>query len=262
MRVDNLVDERRDPIASTRAAAEFLSRMHDRLDSWPLAITAYNHGPEGIARAVDEVGTTDITRIIRDYRGKAFGFASRNFYAEFLAALEVERDRERHFGEFPAEPPLQLNERRLARPIGIEAAARLARTDRTELAELNPALSRLVVSGRRPIPAGYRLRVPNHGSTGFETRLAEFAAEERVTRVAAPAPAEGRVVRASTTAKSRPPARTVSTHRVRRGQTLSHIAREHRVSVESLRRANRLGKSATLRAGQVLKVVRTGQSET
>jgi membrane-bound lytic murein transglycosylase D len=260
LRVDHLVDVRRDPISSTHAAAAFRGRMHDRLDSWPLAITAYNHGPDGIARAVDELGTTDIARIVRDYRGRAFGFASRNFYAEFLAALDAERDRERHFGTFPAEPPVRVHERRLARAVGIEAAARLARTDRAELAELNPALSSLVVSGRRPIPAGYRLRLPEEGSSGFETRLAAFAAEERVTRVAAPAPDEGRIVRAS--AKSRTPARTVSTHRVRRGQTLSHIARQHRVSVESLRRANRLGKSATLRVGQVLKVVRSGQSET
>jgi membrane-bound lytic murein transglycosylase D len=261
MRVDHLVDERRIDRVDPRGRG--VPRAGARsAESWPLAITAYNHGPEGMARAVDELGTTDIAVVIRDYRGKAFG-ASRNFSAECLAALDVERDRHRHFGDFPAESPLRLNERRLARPVGIEAAARLARTDRTELAELNPALSSLVVSGRRPIPAGYRLRLPENGSTGFESRLAEFAAEERVTRVAAPAPAEGRVIRATATAKSRPAAtRTVSTHRVRRGQTLSHIARQHGVSVDSLRRANRLGKSATLRSGQVLKVVRAGQSET
>jgi membrane-bound lytic murein transglycosylase D len=265
MRVDQLIDERRDPISSTRAAAQFLSRVHDQLDSWPLAITAYNHGPDGIARAVDEVGSSDIATIIRDYRGKSFGFASRNFYAEFLAALDVEHDGERHFGPFPADQPLHLNERRLERAVGIEAAARLARTDRSEIAELNPALSPLVVSGRRPIPAGYKLRLPASGGAGFESRLAEFAAEERVTRVAAPAPAasEGRIVRASVPARTRVAARpTVTTHRVRRGQTLSHIARAHRVSVQSLKRANRLGKSTTLRTGQVLKVVRDTQNET
>jgi membrane-bound lytic murein transglycosylase D len=263
MRVDNLVDERRDPISSTRAAAEFLARVHDRLDSWPLAITAYNHGPDGIGRAVDELGTSDIATIVRDYRGKAFGFASRNFYAEFLAALEVEREHERYFGEVSGETPLRLHERRLERALGIEAAARLAKTDREQLASLNPALSTLVVSGRRPIPAGYRLRLPESGSGGFETRFAEFSAEERVTRVAAPLPSEPRIVRASATAKSRPTARQVaSSHRVRRGQTLSHIARQHRVSVASLRKANRLGKAEKLRAGRVLRIVRSGQSET
>jgi membrane-bound lytic murein transglycosylase D len=254
MRVDNLVDERRDPIASTQAAARFLSRVHDALDSWPLAITAYNHGPEGIARAVDELGTTDIGTIVRDYRGKAFGFASRNFYAEFLAALDVEREWDKRFRESgtPAEAPLRLYERRLDRALGIEAAARLAKVDREELATLNPALSSLVVSGRRPIPAGYRLRLPE-GGEGFDARLVRFNAEERVTRVASSS--EPRVIRASTSAKARPVVRApVLTYRVRPGQTLSHIARAHNVSVARLRSANRMGKTAKVRAGQVLRI--------
>src|SRR5439155_792023 len=77
MRVDALVDERRDPFASTRAAALYLREVHRLLNSWPLAITAYNHGPQGMARAVRQVGTTDIASIIRQYDGMAFGFAPR-----------------------------------------------------------------------------------------------------------------------------------------------------------------------------------------
>jgi membrane-bound lytic murein transglycosylase D len=255
MRVDNLVDERRDPISSTRAAARFLSRVHDALDSWPLAITAYNHGPDGMARAVDELGTADIAAIVRDYRGKAFGFASRNFYAEFLAALDVERDWEKRFAEPPAEPPFRLQERRLVRALGIDAAARLAKVDRLQLASLNPALSSLVVSGRRPIPAGYRLRLPETGGSEFDNRLVQFTAEERVTRVASPSPSEPRVIRASTSAKTRPAARgVVLTYRVRPGQTLSHIARAHKVSVARLRSVNRIGKAAKVRAGQLLRI--------
>src|SRR2546427_8294627 len=76
LRVDGLVDERRDPLYSTHAAAQFLTSLYDSLGSWPLAITAYNHGPEGMARAVAQLGTTDIVTIVRDYHGNAFGFAS------------------------------------------------------------------------------------------------------------------------------------------------------------------------------------------
>src|SRR5438477_234752 len=97
------VDGRRDPIFSTRAAARFLDEMHDSLGAWPLAITAYNHGPEGVARAVGQCGTRDIATIVRDYHGSAFGFASRNFYAEFLAALDVERNYREYFGNMPVE---------------------------------------------------------------------------------------------------------------------------------------------------------------
>jgi len=246
LRVDNLVDERRDPITATRAAAQFLGHLHDALGAWPLAITAYNHGPEGIARAVEETGSTDIATIVRDYRGAAFGFASRNFYAEFLAALDIDGDYQKYFGELPLERPLRGREHRLERSVGIETAARLAHTDREELATLNPALSAMVVGGRRPIPAGYRLRLPESGATAFASRLADVPAEPRVVRAAARS-----VVHKGKTA----PVRTAFvTHRVRRGQTLSHIAKQHRVSVARLMSANRLRKASTLKPGQTIKI--------
>jgi membrane-bound lytic murein transglycosylase D len=254
MRVDHLVDERRDPIYSTRAAAQFLVRLHDQLETWPLAITAYNHGPDGIARAVRETGTTDIGRIVREYQGRAFGFASRNFYAEFLAAVDVENDYRKHFGDLRVEPPLDASEHMLDRSLGIEVAARLARTEREDLAELNPGLMDLVVSGRRPIPRGYRLRIPADARDGFDTRLAAVAEEPAPKRVATrdPAPKQVRVAKAR---DSEPAARrTLVTHRVRRGQTLSHIAKKHRVSVARLRSTNGIGRTARLRPGQVLKI--------
>ena len=244
MRVDSLVDERRDPISSTRAAARFLVRVHDMLDTWPLTITAYNHGPDGMARAVAEVGTTDIATIVRDYRGKAFGFASRNFYAEFLAALDVERDFRTYFGEAPEEPALRVHERRLERALGMEAAARLARTSRAQLASLNPALSTLVVSGRRPIPAGYQLRLPESAGAAFQGRLAEFTAEQGVTGSASPRP-----VRVAASARGQVRS-ALLTYRVRRAQTVSHTGKKHRVSAQS----HRPGKKARSRPRQVLKI--------
>src|SRR6266566_1589570 len=244
MRVDNLVDERRDPISSTRAAARFLTRVHDMLDTWPLTITAYNHGPDGVARAVSEVGTNDIATIVRDYHGKAFGFASRNFYVEFLAALDVERDFRTYFGDLHGEPPPRVRERRLERALGIEAAARLARIGRSELASLNPALSTLVVTGRRPIPAGYRLRLPESAGGSFENRLAEFSAEQGVTSSAAPRPVR---VAASAKGRVRP---AVLTYRVRRGATASHAVKKHKVSAPS----HRPGKKARHRPRQNLRV--------
>jgi membrane-bound lytic murein transglycosylase D len=248
MRIDRVVDERRDPIASTRAAARFLARMYDTLGSWPLTITAYNHGPAGIARAVDEIGTSDIGRIVREYRGNAFGFASRNFYAEFLAAVDVERDPTPHFGELPAEAPVEVREHELDRSIGIEQAARIAETGREDVASLNPALSDEVVEGRRPIPAGYRLRLPEAGATRLATRLGSGSDEPAIERVVARVPA------AKKTARKTPTRRAAVTHRVRAGQTLSHIAKQHRVSVAALRSANRMGNATRLRPGQVLRI--------
>ena len=69
------------------------------LGTWPLALTAYNHGAGGISRAVRETGTTDIEKIVANYRGRRFGFASRNFYAQFLAVVHVENNARQYFGD-------------------------------------------------------------------------------------------------------------------------------------------------------------------
>lgn len=246
MDVNALVDERRDPIAATRGAARFLRHNYAQLEeSWPLAITAYNHGPAGVRRAINETGSTDIAVIVERYRGPAFGFASRNFYAEFLAAVDVDTYRSAYFGELAVDRPEPTRVIPLDRPIGIEVAARLAGADRDKMAALNPALMDPVVEGRRLIPAGYELRLPAERSAGFEERLAQFAAEQRVMRVAAPAvPARRASGRGVATA-----------HRVGRGDTLSEIAQRYRVSVASLRTANRI-KGKEIRPGQVLKIPR------
>jgi membrane-bound lytic murein transglycosylase D len=244
LRIDGLVDERRDPLASTRAAARYFAILYDELGSWPLAITSYNHGPVGISRAVDEVGSRDIATIIRNYDGNAFGFASRNFYAEFLAALDVEGDHRTYFGDMQFPAPLQVREHRLDRPVGIQVAAKIAGVDRDELADLNPALSDGVVSGRQLIPTGYRLRLPAHADD-FATRLASVPVPPAATRRSSTRPSKK-------VAKSRP--KTLLTHRVRKGETLSHIARRHRVSVERLLAANGMTRATQLRSGQILRV--------
>jgi membrane-bound lytic murein transglycosylase D len=89
LRIDGKVDERRDPSRASLAAARYLRELHEQLGSWPLAITAYNHGPTGVQRAREIVGSDDLGEIVRRYDGPGFGFASRNFYAEFLAARHV-----------------------------------------------------------------------------------------------------------------------------------------------------------------------------
>ncbi|MFI5338758.1 MAG: transglycosylase SLT domain-containing protein [Candidatus Methylomirabilales bacterium] len=82
-------DDRRDPIRATEAAARLLKRDYQALGSWPLALLAYNHGREGILMAKATLGSNAVDEIIVRYNGPRFGFASRNFYPEFLAALDV-----------------------------------------------------------------------------------------------------------------------------------------------------------------------------
>jgi membrane-bound lytic murein transglycosylase D len=104
MRVDDAVDERLDPYRSTEAAAQLLAYNYRVLGSWPLALTAYNHGAAGMRRAKESVGTDDYVKINRTYSSRTFGFASRNFFPSFLAALTVDENPEKYFGALDRRP--------------------------------------------------------------------------------------------------------------------------------------------------------------
>ena len=82
------IDQRLDPMASATGAARYLKFAYNKLKDWPAAITSYNHGIGGMKKAQNQVGH-DFATIVRSYDGPAFGFASRNYYAQFLAAREI-----------------------------------------------------------------------------------------------------------------------------------------------------------------------------
>jgi len=91
---------------------------YSALGSWPLAITAYNHGRGGMMRAQSEVGSSDITKVIDEYQGPLFGYASMNFYSEFLAAVDVYNNYQQYFGQLVLDEPS-------TKPVQIEAAKTL-----------------------------------------------------------------------------------------------------------------------------------------
>jgi len=103
--VNRKADERLDPMKATRAAARLLMTNYNALGAWPLAVTAYNHGRAGMLRAQSEVGSSEITKIIEDYRGPLFGYASMNFYSEFVAAVDVYKSYQDYFGQLVLDKP-------------------------------------------------------------------------------------------------------------------------------------------------------------
>ena len=161
LRIDRAVDERLDPYRSTEAAAQLLSYNYRLLGSWPLAITAYNHGAEGMRRAREQVGSDDIVQIVRHYHSPSFGFASRNYYASFIAALRLDRDQFRYFGVLKREPDAASQEIPLEAPVRADALADVLKVSRDTLRELNPALRPAVWNLQQPLPRGYRLRLPS-----------------------------------------------------------------------------------------------------
>ncbi len=84
-------DDRNSPLLATQAAVRILKSNYALLGTWPLAITAYNHGLGGMRRAVEQTGSRDLDDVIERYESPSFGFASQNFYAEFVAALRTHK---------------------------------------------------------------------------------------------------------------------------------------------------------------------------
>ncbi len=160
LRIDRAVDERNDPILATQAAAQLLRKNYDRLQSWPLAITAYNHGREGMARAVTSLESTDIAVIIDQYRSKTFGFASSNFYPSFLAIIEIERDYRKYFGKLLVDSPVNMKRLSLNEPMSLKELSASCQIKPAEMGQYNRALTNWVVSGRAKIPTDYQPRVP------------------------------------------------------------------------------------------------------
>ena len=160
MRVDSLVDERLDPNTATEAAANLMLYNYRLVGTWPLAVTAYNHGPGGLRRAQEELGTSDIAVIVKRYQGSTFGFASRNFYCSFLAALEVDRNAERYFGPITRLPDTESTPVELPDYIAVDALAKAFNVDMGALRVLNPALRPPIWNLSRLVPRGYLLRLP------------------------------------------------------------------------------------------------------
>jgi len=228
MRIDHVVDERRDPFLSTVAAAQLLENNYQVIQSWPLAVTAYNHGLAGMRRAARELGTLDIAEIVRNYKGRTFGFASRNFYVAFLAALEVDSDPDKYFGPISRRPGADTVVTKVPDYVGVDSLQTALGLALTELKAWNPALMESVWSGDKFIPKGFSLRLPR-GSSDPQNLLASLPVSQRY-------------------AVQRPDVY----HRVGRGETLSEIAERYRVSVSSLMALNSLRNRNLIRIGQTL----------
>lgn len=229
MQIDHIVDERRDPYLSSNAAARLLKDNYDVIRSWPLAITAYNHGLAGMRRAVRQVGTDDIGQIIENYNSRTFGFASRNFYPAFLAALDVDRNAERYFGEFEIEPPLEVTVVTMPDYVDAEPLASAWDISLRELQRFNPALAETVWEGDKYVPRGFEVRIPANVGSDSSTLIAEIPSGMRF-------------------ASQRPDLQ----HRVGRGDTLSEIAERYGISLAALVRANGLDNRNFIRIGQQL----------
>ena len=234
LQMDEAVDARSDVLLAAAGAARKLRRDYESLEAWPLALTAYNHGAGGMARAVRRLGTRDIGVVVEKYRSRTFGFASRNFYAEFVAAVISYIERERHFPNVEPLPEIQFDVALRDRYVALTDLAAATGVEMDRLAELNPALDRTVLAGALLVPPRYPLRVPQGMAGQFEQAYADLPPENKPDRQAA------------------------FGYRVRRGDTLGGIARRFGSSVAELQRANRLPRADRIYIGQRLRIPQRG----
>tara|TARA_R110000824_G_scaffold7892_7_gene35995 strand:+ start:15529 stop:17670 length:2142 start_codon:yes stop_codon:yes gene_type:complete len=231
MRVDYIVDERLDPYTATYGAMELLEFNHNALGTWPLALTAYNHGANGIARAVRDVGSNDIGRIISEYKGPRFGFASRNFYPQFLAALQVDKNYRQYFGDIQLDFHPGFYEEEMESFVSAQDLATSLGVNVRDLERDNPALQPAVWSGTKRIPKGFGIKVRRDTLPGgnllasLDSLPLAYLHSEQIPDLS---------------------------YQVRSGDSLSIIAERYRTTVSELVAINQLRDRNTIRIGQQL----------
>lgn len=240
MRVDQLIDERRDPLESTRAAAAYLDQAYGYLGSWPLAITSYNYGQAGMARAVAEIGSSNLVDLIQRYNHPYWGFAPKQFYAEFLAAVEIGKNFSRYFPGIEQDAPRRIQELPLARNTTLSTAISSTGLSPEEFMEWNPALSTNV----RILPAGYRVKLPAERSVEPIMEVAQVNYQASAPRQVASAQSQQRQA----------PKAQVIHHRVQRGETLIQIAQRYGATVQRILHANGIRHAHLVRAGTTLRI--------
>jgi membrane-bound lytic murein transglycosylase D len=232
MRIDRSVDDRLDPFRSTEAAAQLLGYNYRVLGTWPLAITAYNHGTAGMLRAKETLGTEDIVTIVRRYNSRTFGFASRNFYVSFLAALDIDHNPDKYFGAVPRQGEAKFQVVPVPGYVSMTTLEHVLHVQPEALRALNPALLRPVWDGQLRVPRDYRLRLPMDGEQ-WTTELLAHQLNPHELYAGQPQPKR---------------------YKVQQGDTLAGLADRYGVPIDTLARMNRLRVSAALRVGRTIEL--------
>lgn len=184
--ISSVVDKRNHPMEATKFAAKLLRSNYGMLESWPLAVTGYNHGPTGVYKMTKSYETRELPELIQNVKSrKSFGFASRNFYACFLAALEVERNASKYFNSVAWSKPLDSQDLKL--PVSVKYKEILSWFDGDDLKAqvFNPHLTQKARKGQA-IPASTVISVPkdkyNVALISLARKDRNIAMEEKKTR--------------------------------------------------------------------------------
>lgn len=213
------VDERRDPIKSTEAAARYLRKLYDEFNDWFLALAAYNTGELRIWRAIQREGTRDYWKL------RSLPRQTRNYVPTLMAAITIALNPEKYGFESKPHDTWQWEEVIVDRSYEFEDIARVCGISSNVLKQYNPELRRWITP---PDMSNYTLRIPVGKGVELQQKLADMPEAEKKPELI--------------------------THTVRKGQTISSIAQKYRISVSALVAANNITNINQLRVGQILHI--------
>jgi membrane-bound lytic murein transglycosylase D len=232
MHVNQIVDERKDPILATEAAAKYLRTALEKVGPWPVAITSYNVGRAGMRRVMRAMGTSDLGVISAKYRKGFFGFAARNYYASFIAVGDILKHIESFFPGDKQRKPWSYDVIQLPHPISLRALLKAGSLKRSQIVSLNRSLSSRIRSSKLKLPRGLPLRIPKEiDALAFTAKLNALGSNQSASK-----------------------RRKDKSHKVRKGENLWKIARRHGLSANQLAKRNGLNPSTPIYVGQVLMI--------
>lgn len=232
MKINRSIDERLDPIRSAEAAAQFLKGNYQVLGSWPLAVTAFNHGRNGMRRAKKRFGN-DLVEIVQKYRSRIFKFASKNFYSEFLAAVEVVRNQEKYFNDIQMDPPIQSDIVQLSKSCPLDYLLKTTKLNENVLRTYNPQFRPHIWKNSRVFPAKSYLRIPKGQKSFFLASLKKAPSVATLGETVIAADGSTR-------------------YKIQHGDNLGLIANTFGISITQLKRNNGIRNANLIYPGQLL----------
>ncbi|MBE0502559.1 MAG: LysM peptidoglycan-binding domain-containing protein [Desulfuromonadales bacterium] len=223
LKADYWWDERRDFEKSTHAAARFLKELYGIFNGdWYLAVAAYNAGPGAVARAIERSGSRDFWEISHNLH---LPQETRNYVPKLLAVLLIAKQPERYgFIDTQFLEPIACDKVTVDGPLDLAVVARLADSSYGEIKSLNPELKRWCTP---PQLQSYQINLPLGTKDTFLAAYAELPANER---------------------------RNYKVHKFAKGETVQGLAKQYRLSVDDILRANSLSTAKNVKVGRNLAI--------